>query len=682
MEWRRSLDKLPFLTPLAMLLSAMLLHEVGASWVTGLVSIGIGVVATIVIGRIKSHEASVRFDRNYWWILATFFLGASLIVLHYHDMRFPDPDSPQSGHMLKGIVEEKITTEYGDRLLVAVPGYINEGGRYAQDFKIYLYTRNAPCNVADSIGFIDSIDWFFEHVRHRDKYEEMMMQRDILGELRLPPEHVFVYGADSPVIPKPYQIRRRLSSLIDEGPLDPRTSLLVKMLLLGDRTDCTPQIRQQFAYAGIAHIFALSGMHLGIVMSIILTLLMPLNLITPSKTRFYLTIVFVWIYIYCVGMPWSTVRAGVMATLMLISLIVERKSASSFNMLLGAAFFILLVSPKALFDPALQLSFFCVLCLIAYRDAIYFVDYAKHPYMFRLVSSILALIVATLGTWAIVAYHFGTFSPSFAITNVCVLPLLPLYMITGIVYMLTMWIGYPIGLVSLILDYGARGIYWLAGTFGAGEANVYHISPHWSVALFWTAGVALLGVYLSQRKNRLDWIRDKGVPRYHKWMPAVASGCLIVGIALTSLKADACEPQTIIIHRTLYTPHITYVDATGVSKEVLYEPHGTSHWTMGHLRFYCVTCNNYSDRSRRPFAVPAPNARTKCDYLIVGNGYRGSLTDLLRHFDAKTVVDGRMPYANGYTFREEASIYRLPVRVYEMPEDVILSIDYFKPESE
>lgn len=249
-----------------------------------------------------------------------------------------------------------------------------------------------------------------------------------------------------------------------------------------------------------------------------------------------------------------------------------------------------------------------------------------------------------------------------------------------------MWIGHPISLVSLVLDYGARGIYWLAETFGSGDSNVYHITPHWSVAVFWTAGIALLGVYLSQRKNRLDWIRNKGVPAYHKWMPGVAIVCLIISISLTSVKADAGEPKTIIIHRTLYTSHIMYIDATGVSKEVQYEPHGTSHWTMGHLKFYCVTCNNYSDRSRRPFVVPPVDARTKCDYLIVGNGYHGSLTELLRHFDAKTVVDGRMPYANGYTFGEEAMIYHLPVRVYEMPEDLILSIDYFesgsKPESE
>lgn len=676
MEWRRSLNKQPFLTPLAMLLLAMVFHEAGASWVTGVVTIGFGVATTLVLGRRKSHEASERFDRHSPLIIASFFLGASLIVLYYHDIRFPDPDFPQPERIIKGIVEEKITTEYGDRLLVDVPGYINSGGWYAQDFKIYIYTRNAPCNVCDSIGFIDSIDWFFERVRHHDKYEETMMRRDILGELRLPPEHVFVYGTDTPLIPKPYQIRMRVSSLIEEGPLDSRTALLVKMLLLGDRTDCTPQIRQQFAYAGIAHIFALSGMHLGIIVSIILTLLMPLNLIAPSKARFYLTIAFVWIYVYCVGMPWSTVRAGVMATLMLISLIVERKSASHFNMLLGGVFFILLVDPKALFDPALQLSFFSVLCLIAYRDAIYFIDYAKHPYLFRIVSFMLALVVATLGTWAIVAYHFGTFSPSFAITNVLVLPLLPLYMIVAIIYVATVLMGHPIILVSVILDYGARGIFWLAEVFGGSDANVCHITPHWSVALFWTVGVVLLGVYLSQRKNRLDWIRDKGVPTYHKWMPVAASICIVIGIALTSMKADAIEPQTIFIHRTLYTPRITYVDVSGVSTEIDYEPHGTSHWTMGHLKFYCVTCNNYSDRSRRPFALPP--SRIKCDYLIVGNGYLGSLRELLRHFDAKTVVDGRMPYANGYTFREEASIYHLPVRVYELPEDLVLSIDYFQ----
>ncbi|MCM1290965.1 MAG: ComEC/Rec2 family competence protein [Prevotella sp.] len=399
---RTFLDKAPFFALLVMLLLAMLLHSIGASWITSAIAFLSGIIIALSILKVDSASKFERFNKTYWWPLSLMAFAVSLFTFCCQDTRFPDTDAPQPQHALCGVIEEITTQEYGDRLLVRIDKYKNQNSKSASPFKIFVYSSSADCNVSDSIRFFNSIDWYFERLRLQG-YEEMMMRRGILGEVRTGINHIEHIGVENKKIPPPYLIRVKFANIIDNLQIGPNAKLLIKMLLLGDRTDCSQELKQKFAYAGIAHIFALSGMHIAIILSLILWLLRPLNLILPSKTRFLLAIVLIWIFVYCIGAPWSTVRAAVMSTFMLLALWVERRGDVSLNALCASAFFILLYSPRTISDPSFQLSFFCVMCLMAYSDAIHFIEISKHPYIYKFATFLLGILVASIGTWAITA---------------------------------------------------------------------------------------------------------------------------------------------------------------------------------------------------------------------------------------------------------------------------------------
>lgn len=660
--------------PLLMLLAAELLYSLGAGWVTVIVSAAIGTGVLVWLLKGDGIDVYNRFNDNYIWGVAALYLSMSLIVLTTHEVRMPDVDAIQRNGHIRGVVEDIRTMEYGDRILLRVKGYRNNDGREAADFKIFLFTDVTEYKVMDELEMLENIEWYIDREITQNDYERMMMQRGIYGEERMDKEHIRLTGRENRLIPPPYLLRAKFVNFIESSTLGKDAEILIRMLLMGDRTDTPSALRQQFSYSGIAHVFALSGMHLGILLGIILVLFAPLSLVFPSKVRFILAIIAVWVYVYCTGAPVSIIRAGIMSTFMLLAVVLERRNVESLNALCGAAFFILLFNPGAVHDVGFQLSFFCVLSLIAYKDTFHALSPKEYPRLFRFMNSYLALFVATLGTWSIVAYHFGTFSPAFAISNILILPLLPFYMVLAIVYLAALSIGVNLQFIAVMLDYGASGVIELTGWLGAEDGSVIHFVPHWITVVLWTTGVLSLGVYLSQRKNLDKWKKEGKVPGHHRFLPYISTLFLIGGVIAIPFTPQTKDRVRVIFKKSGYSPYIAVSHGGEPAERIPYPEGETSRWETGGVEFVMVDMNNYGGNSRTPIKVP--ENRERCDYLIVGNRYRSSLSDLLRYYNPEVVIDGRFSHNNDYSFTDEIREQHLPVTLHSLNdyETIIIEI--------
>ena len=216
-----------------------------------------------------------------------------------------------------------------------------------------------------------------------------------------------------------------LAHRIDTCHLAPHSALLLKTLLLGDRADFPPDLRQSFSASGLSHILAVSGLHMGVIASLVYLLLFPLAWSeTGRKLRPLLTLLVLWIYACITGLSPSAVRASIMASFLLTAEFLERRN-SSLNALFAAAFFMLLYDTRLVFDAGFQMSFAAVAAILLFYRRLNVGG--KSPYrLVRWASSCTAVsIAAQAGALPIAIYYFHTLPLLFLVGNLVVLPLLP-----------------------------------------------------------------------------------------------------------------------------------------------------------------------------------------------------------------------------------------------------------------
>ena len=150
--------------------------------------------------------------------------------------------------------------------------------------------------------------------------------------------------------------------------LNERSLSLARGILFGDKQAVSPELKDSMREAGMSHILAVSGLHVGILFAIFLTLLLPLRWVNEGL-RLSLVLVILWGYVFFIGMPASAVRAGLMVTVATLSRF-NHSSPWGWHNLVTAALLLLLWHPWWLWDLGFQLSFLATAGILVFRPAI------------------------------------------------------------------------------------------------------------------------------------------------------------------------------------------------------------------------------------------------------------------------------------------------------------------------
>lgn len=146
------------------------------------------------------------------------------------------------------------------------------------------------------------------------------------------------------------RLRTRLGESLDRS-LPPRLAALARGIALGDRSDLSPATRADYAWAGAAHILAVSGMHVSVLAGALVALLAA-----RGARRGLWAIPFVILYILVAGAPASAVRAGLMLAIGMFARWGGRPG-HALNALGASALVLLLWRPALAGDAGFQLSF-------------------------------------------------------------------------------------------------------------------------------------------------------------------------------------------------------------------------------------------------------------------------------------------------------------------------------------
>ncbi|NIQ11634.1 MAG: ComEC/Rec2 family competence protein, partial [Gammaproteobacteria bacterium] len=224
-------------------------------------------------------------------------------------------------------------------------------------------------------------------------------------------------------------LRLELAEKIEEA-MPENQAALQQSLLLGMRAGISTGQRQTLAESGIAHLFAISGLHFGLLALLFfqagkymytrsqrLMLWRP-----PQKVIPLLLIIPLAGYLMLTGNAWATRRAFLMVSIVAGLIVCDRRIAP-FNLLAMVGLVLLLYNPLALFQAGFQLSFAGVAGILAWMP-----DLQKRltgvPARLRwLLLLFLTTLCATLATAPVLIWHFHQLSPAGLITNLVAIPL-------------------------------------------------------------------------------------------------------------------------------------------------------------------------------------------------------------------------------------------------------------------
>ncbi|MBU1298987.1 MAG: DNA internalization-related competence protein ComEC/Rec2 [Bacteroidetes bacterium] len=244
-----------------------------------------------------------------------------------------------------------------------------------------------------------------------------------------------------------FPLRSSIGEKLDEF-IGGEEAKFLKGIMIGDRSEIPYEVKETFVNAGVMHILAVSGLHVGLITLIILALLIAVRV--PEKPRILITCFLLIFYIFLTGQSPSVVRATIMAVIMLSSIMFERK-IDVYNSLAIAALIILFFDSKQLFHPGFQLSFAAVISIVSLYPKISSVQNIL-PQKIKASSAIKFIIglfsvstAAAIGTLPFTSFYFGKISVIGLAANLLIVPLTGLVLASGIVTVASAYIWQPLG---------------------------------------------------------------------------------------------------------------------------------------------------------------------------------------------------------------------------------------------
>ncbi len=392
--------------------------------------------------------------------LILFFSLGYISILHYtapeipqnHVSRFLD----QGKYLIIGSIDQKTIKNKRLRLVINVESLEKNGSLFLVTGKIRLTVgaKFPAVNKGDRISFYSKIRSIrnFKNPGGFD-YKRFMVFRGIWGTSYSKGEKIVVLAGIkkkqvSLLIEK---VRCKISDHIEEFcPVEQRG--LLKALVVGKKNEIPPFIREGFNKAGVSHILAISGLHIGMVatgaflffswlLSFSTTVLLNAWV---KKGAALLSLIPVITYGLISGMSPSSQRAVIMISVFLIAFLFEREH-DPINTLSVAAFFILIFDPPALFSISFQLSFTAAFSIIYGISIInnrknlekksVKIDYPG-KLLKKLFSFCMVSFFAIAGTTPLVMFYFNQFTPVGIVANLFAIPLIG-------------FLAVPLGLVSI-----------------------------------------------------------------------------------------------------------------------------------------------------------------------------------------------------------------------------------------
>ncbi len=235
---------------------------------------------------------------------------------------------------------------------------------------------------------------------------------------------------------------KRLEAGMDDRPVQ---TAILKALVLGYRKEIPVDTMDVFRRTGSLHIFAISGLHVGIVGLLLVIVLKSVGV--PRDWFGVCLLPLLFMYVAATGMKASALRAMVMAGVFLLSPLFRRKPDIP-NSVAFAALLLLLLNPAELQSAGFVFSFVVVVFIVMIFAAV--PTHLLRGGWIRSYAMSLAItsFSASLASLPMTAFYFGRFSPIALLGNLAVVPLTFCIVLAG-------WLSVLIPAASSVFNHAA-----------------------------------------------------------------------------------------------------------------------------------------------------------------------------------------------------------------------------------
>lgn len=311
------------------------------------------------------------------------------------------------------------------------------------------------------------------------------------------------------------RLRRTIAMRIESAVPHPEAGIVIA-LMTGRKTAIAEEDNEAMRAAGLAHMLAISGLHVGLFSGAIFFIMRLLMACVPGmalhhpikKYAAVLAVMAAAGYMLLAGASIPSQRALLMTSVVFLAIILDR-SPISLRLVAFAALVVLLLFPESLLSASFHMSFAAVTGLIVFYDRLRPVWSAWHRRAgigrraaLYFAGVCMTTVVATFATAPFALFHFNQLAVYGLIGNLLCVPILAFVimpLIVGALFLMPFGLAYP---VFVLMDYGVRAVLDVARWVESLPHAVLHM-PSWPLS----ALVLIVGgtLFMMLWQGRFRW---------------------------------------------------------------------------------------------------------------------------------------------------------------------------------
>ncbi|MBX9449583.1 MAG: ComEC family competence protein [Taibaiella sp.] len=510
-----NLGHYPFLLPLLSMIAGILWYQLkpwGQSFQVITAGLGLALISALFLHLHSSSSRLIRKGRIC--SLLSIFILLGWVLSYYHDVRNQEKWmgthlSEKSAFLVEIYEAPQPKTKIIKLPVRVIAAKMKNGwtGNHGiMDLNIYLREPVPSYKIGDRLIIPNELALI------RSTGNPFAFDQAAYANIQGRYHHTFLAAEQTKLLPAGLeskniwsQTKDRLLQAIYFNVEDSTTASLMAAVIINERTYLDKGLWEDYSRTGVAHIVAISGMHITLFFSILAAMLFLIKSRRWFWVKYLIIFPFIWSYIAITGFPPSAVRAGIMFSLLCLSVFVQREHMMV-NSLFATAFIVLAVRPIWLFDVGFQLSFLSVLSIFIFYQpvaSLWKVNSKVLSYLWSIaaVSISVQILLAPL-----LMYYFHQFSLWAVLTNLPAAVYSTVFMVLSLILLLlgsagwdVKWLG---DIITWITDLFHYIIQWFSG-----------LSPDFLHHIFITRGeyvllmtlVVLTAFFLFYRDKRWWW---------------------------------------------------------------------------------------------------------------------------------------------------------------------------------
>ncbi len=350
-----------------------------------------------------------------------------------------------------GIIEEiKWKQEEESKYVIKIKNIENKEINYSVNEKVMLkIIGERDIEIGDIITFNGKLKKPMENTNPKlFNYKQRLLSEKVYTTITIKDHSLIKVNKDN----KKYKYKMRvkfredINNIFDSN-LNQANSDLMKSIILGENSYLEDEDIAKYRDLGLAHILAVSGLHIGIISGFLLILLS--NLRIKRKKVYFIILFIIWYYGFLIGYPPSLIRANIMMTILFLAKISDEPN-NLLNSLFLAMVLSLIINPFWILNVGFQLSYIATFSIIYLTPKI---QAGFYPYENKIIYALSGILGVQIGLLPIQAYYFNEIPVLTILTNLLIAPILSMgLVIASLMIFLNYFISIFNPILALVLD--------------------------------------------------------------------------------------------------------------------------------------------------------------------------------------------------------------------------------------